>query len=171
MYSSDRRDRVTENREFPRPEPGAPCPLVLASEHAVILSYWTTETKSPEEYGPTVPIAFVVFRQPYAHQFGPPNEEAIAGHPLAELGLYPFACFQVANSSWIRRLEQMNSVHHCHDAKAFEALTHTIITFHDSTFECAAHGFEARTLDIHQNEVLPRMLDALRDEDPGQRVI
>jgi hypothetical protein len=42
---------------------------------------------------------------------GAPNEEAIAGHPLSDRGVEAFAAFEVKNSSWIRNLELMNSVH------------------------------------------------------------
>ena len=171
MYTSDGHDKVVEILEMPRPEPGAPCPLVLASEHAVVVSYWTVETMPPEEYVPTVQIAFVTFQRPHAHHFGPPNEEAIAGHPLASLGLFPFACFRINTSSWIRQLEKMNSVHHNHLVAAFAALRHFVITFHDSTFECVAQGFVANVLNIHQNDIVPRMVDALRGEDESQRPI
>jgi hypothetical protein len=57
---------------------------------------------------PRVGFATVEFEQPFAHQFGPPNDEAFLGHPLAERGLHPYAGFEVQNSSWVRALEEMN---------------------------------------------------------------
>ena len=75
--------------------------------------------------------------------FGPPNDETFSGHPLADRGLHPYAVFEVRDSSWIRKLERMNSVHHRHNRERFlEGLRHFVFAFHDSTFECVAHGFE-----------------------------
>jgi hypothetical protein len=47
------------------------------------------------------PWAIVTFDS-YAHMFGPPNDEAFPGHPLAERGLTPYAFFVIQNSSWLR---------------------------------------------------------------------
>ena len=55
------------------------------------------------------------FEHCYAHMFGPPNDEALRGHPLAGRGLRPYAAFEIRQSSWLRRLERMNSVHPRHD--------------------------------------------------------
>jgi hypothetical protein len=51
-------------------------------------------------------VAVVRFDRPYAHMFGPPNDEAFHGHPLANRGLCPYAVFEVRDSSWLRRLRQ-----------------------------------------------------------------
>ncbi len=68
---------------------------------------------------------------------GAPNEEAIAGHPLSDRGLEPFAAFEIKQSSWIRQLEKLNSVHPYHDRERFlESKRHFVFVFHDSTFEC-----------------------------------
>jgi hypothetical protein len=37
----------------------------------------------------------------YAHLFGPPNDEAFSGHPLASRGLQPYRITEVKHSSWI----------------------------------------------------------------------
>jgi len=151
-------------------EPGAPCPIVVSSEHGLVVSYWSVETKPPKDYGPTVPIAFLVFHRPYAHQFGPPNDEALAGHPLSSAGLYPNGSFRIDHSSWIRQLEKMNSVHRNHSPEPFSQMKHYVLVFHDSTFECVAQGLTASIREIHQNDVLPLMIDLLRDEDPRQGI-
>jgi hypothetical protein len=44
-----------------------------------------------------------------AHTFGPSNDEAFSGHPLAARGLTPYGAFKIENSSWVRHLERMNS--------------------------------------------------------------
>jgi hypothetical protein len=171
MYALAGRDKVIELLQLPQMEPGAPCPLVISSEHGLVVSYWAVETKPPADYGPTVPVAFLVFHRPYAHQFGPPNEEAITSHPLASVGLHPYGCFRIHDSSWIFQLEKMNSVHRYHSSEPFRQMKHYAVVFHDSTFECIAHGLTASIREIHQNDVLPAMVDLLREEDPSQRKI
>lgn len=86
-------------------------------------------------------IAVVTFRHAYVHLFGPPNDEAFDGHPLAARGLRPYAAFEIEQSSWMHRLERMNSVHQRHRPERFEAYKRYIFAFHDTTFECVAEGF------------------------------
>jgi hypothetical protein len=106
--------------------------------------------------------AVVTFSQVYAHMFGPPNDEAFSGHPLASRGLTPYAAFEVEQSSWLRALQRMNSVHPYHRPEQFAQYKHFILSFHDSTFECIAASFEValcrgsvgRVLLAAQHEVL-----------------
>lgn len=60
------------------------------------------------------------------------------------VGLGFYWVFRVDQSSLIRRLAVMNSVHKQHSHSAFAELTHYIFTFHDSTFECVARHYETR---------------------------
>jgi hypothetical protein len=151
MYSVDELDTVVELRNAPQSDVGAPFPVVISDEHTVILAYIVAEPDPDwdgaymnimsSETGDT-PIAIIKFHRPYAHMFGPPNDEAFSGHPLTKRGLHPYGVFEVRHSSWIRQLERMNSVHPLHDAKRFENLNHFVFAFHDSTFECVAQGYE-----------------------------
>ena len=151
MYSVDQSDRVEERRDVPQSSVGAPLPAVIADEHRVFLAY-LVEAIDPRWDGQPIRVvapsaadeivALVAFVRPRAHLFGPPNDEAFSGHPLAERGLHPYGAFEIHGSSWIRRLERMNSVHPQHRAAAFERLRHFIFSFHDSTFECVAEGFQ-----------------------------
>ncbi|TIW83588.1 MAG: hypothetical protein E5V51_19625 [Mesorhizobium sp.] len=74
-------------------------------------------------------------------QFGPPNDEAIAGHRLYPSGLKPYSAFEVLNSSWIDGLEKANRVHSRHRPEWFASYRHFIFTFHDSTLEFVAENF------------------------------
>lgn len=130
MYEVDRHDRVVPLEDLPQPDPGAPIPALTAAENHLELAFIT---HADEEQ-----IAVVRFVKPYAHMFGPPNDEALDGHPLAGRGLTPYRVSRVERSSWLRRLEKMNSVHPHHHPNEFAALTHYIFPFHDSTFECVA---------------------------------
>ena len=145
MYRVDDRDRVVPLKDLPQSSVGAPSPLLLAGEGTVILAYYLQsrvanwDGKSVRVIDPTdsdEPIALVRFKSCAAHMFGRPNDEAFSGHPLAGRGLKPYGTFRVEESSWVRQLERMNSVHPNHDPRADESLQHLVFAFHDSTFEC-----------------------------------
>jgi hypothetical protein len=170
MYEIDERDRALELRSsVPQSSGGAPLPLILSDEFRVAVAYYTENT--PQSWdGRSVrmltpdsdePWAIVTFDS-YAHMFGPPNDEAFRGHPLAERGLTPYAFFVILNSSWLRGLERMNSVHPHHSKNRFmQRKHHFVLSFHDSTFECIASGFTVRTGSGPLSGTIPLMLETL----------
>ena len=147
MYTVDQNDEVLALDGLPQCSVGAPLPLVLCNEHATLVAYiveehdpnWDGKTfrlVGPESDGEL--IAIVRFVDRCAIMFGPPNDEAFAGHPLASRGLESYGVFHVLHSSWIRALEGMNSIHPCHRPERYAELRHFILSFHDSTLECVA---------------------------------
>lgn len=150
MYTVSQSDTARELTELPHSSVGAPCPMVVAGEHTLHLAYYL-ENRPSDWDGTSVrllsdddadePCALVTFDGAYAHMFGPPNDEAFAGHPLASRGLRPYAAFEVSPSSWLHQLERMNSVHPHHQAQRFAHYKHFVFAFHDATFECIAKGF------------------------------
>jgi hypothetical protein len=150
MYTVDGLDKVVKLHDLPQSDVGAPCPVVLANEHSLIVAYFVREAPSDWD-GTTVrvvapntagePAAIVRFSRPIASMFGPPNDEAFSGHPLAARGLRPYGAYEVQSSSWIRSLVQMNAVHPRHRAEHFAEHRHFVLAFHDSTFECVARGY------------------------------
>jgi hypothetical protein len=153
MYTIDDLDIVVEMKEVPLPSVGAPCPMILSAESFLHLTYfvqrdledWDGIPRAVGVDSESEECALVKFRRTKAQMFGPPNDEAFDGHPLAGRGLSPYAIFEVKNSSWIRGLERMNRVHHCHKPEHFSGFRHFIFAFHDSTFECVAEEFEWAT--------------------------
>ncbi len=167
MYSIDARDTVNPFPAAPQCSAGAPCPLVLADDDRVLVAYYSeppataSPPTAPLEVAPTtsdLPVAIAVFASPLAHLLGPPNDEALSGHPLTSRGLHAYGSFEVLHSSWIRALERMNAVHPNHRPEAFSGYRHFVFTFHDSTFECIARdiSFHAHPGPLHS--ALPRML-------------
>ena len=134
VYKIDRRDKVIPLDSLPQSATGAPLPCLVADEDSLRIAYISHEGSDGDT------IVTVTFEDPYAHMFGPPNDEAFSGHPLADRGLEPYGAFRIDNSSWVRRLERMNAVHPGHSPESFEALIHYVLSFHDSTFECVAGG-------------------------------
>jgi hypothetical protein len=171
MYEVDDKDEVIELEDVPQSSIGAPNPIVLASEHDVSLTYYLQNVPRGWD-GTSVrivgtdtegePVAVVKFRRCSAHMFGPPNDEAFSGHPLAERGLGPYGAFEIGNSSWIRKLERMNAVHSQHNKDRFMAKKkHFIFSFHDSTFECVAQAFEIELLTGSVKSMVPHMMKSI----------
>jgi len=171
MYQVDNKDRVIPLENAPQSSIGAPCPLVVADEHRVALAYYL-QNRDPGWDGTKIriidprtssePVALVLFRRCCAYMFGPPNDEAFSGHPLADRGLRPYAAFRIEESSWLRRLERMNSVHPNHKPERFWELQHLVFAFHDSTFECICEDFEVVRREGALVSLVKEMADLLR---------
>jgi hypothetical protein len=170
MYEVDNRDRVRPLEDIPQSSIGAPIPLVLCNENTAVVAYYVQDT--PADWDGTwvqvvdrqteaEQVAIVRFHPCYARMFGPPNDEAFHGHPLASRGLEPYGAFVIEDSSWLRRLERMNSVHRSHRPEAFWRRRHFVLSFHDSTFECIAIGYSVEVQSGSVWDVLPRMAQLL----------
>ncbi len=169
MYSVDEKDRVVPIKDIPS-SVGAPNPVILSDEFVTVVAFYLQDTlddwdgtyvRIVSRETEAEPLALVRFSYCYASMFGAPNDEAFAGHPLADRGLKPYGAFLIENSSWIRQLEQMNSVHPFHKAERFLTRKHYVLSFHDSTFECMADGY---TVELHEGSIkgiMPRMVDLL----------
>ena len=169
MYEIDSRDVVVELTDAPKPDAGAPLPQLLATEDRLLLAYlvsvpdphWDgTYANMISSDTEGLSVAIVDFRRASAHLFGSPNDEVFAGHPLASRGLHPYSVFEIQNSSWIRKLEMMNSVHRSHDKRRFMAdRHHFIFAFHDTTFECVAKDFSYSAFRGSMRSAFVRMLE------------
>lgn len=163
MYQVDREDKVIELINIPQSSVGAPMPIVLSSEYKTLLAYllqdelnWGNPTSDDfERSGES--IAVVEFNHRRSFMFGSPNDETFHGHPLYERGLHSYGVFEIENSSWIRKLERMNSVHDRHNPKRFEKYKHFVFAFHDSTFECVAESFEISIHEGSLESIFPEM--------------
>lgn len=170
MYEVDEKDAVWSLETIPQSSVGAPIPLVLSDEGTTVVAYYAQETpkgwdgRTIRMISPTEedePVILVRFHICYAAMFGPPNDEAFEGHPLASRGLKPYGSFVVENSSWLRKLERMNAVHSRHQPERYWQLKHYILSFHDSTFECIADGYSVEERRGSVQGSLPRMVELL----------
>jgi hypothetical protein len=166
MYTVTAADRPVQIESAPQSSVGAPCPMVLAGEHSLRLAYYLQDAPSDWD-GTSIrvvsdseadePCAVVSFKLAIAHMFGPPNDEAFDGHPLASRGLRPYAAFEVQSSSWLHTLERMNSVYPHHRRERYARFKHFIFAFHDTTFECIAEGYDML---FHRGSVWSALLAA-----------
>ena len=171
MYTIDKLDEVVELKDVPQSDVGAPLPLVIANDYCLQLAYLVSERSSawtgtsvtiadPTSEGELV--AILKFNNPFVHMFGMPNDEAFSGHPLSSRGLSSYAAFEIRNSSWIRQLERMNSVHPRHVPSRFLSNKHFVFAFHDSTFECVAASFAVEQLRGSLRSAAQQMLQTLK---------
>lgn len=119
--------------DLPTMETGAPMPQILAEEGRLVLGYFLNEGVEDE--------ACAIFKADHyrAFKFGPPNDEALSGHPYYDKGLGYYGVYEVLHSDWIAELEVANRVHSRHLPDLFLADRHFVFTFHDTTFELIAH--------------------------------
>jgi hypothetical protein len=165
MYTVDQYDRLVDVNEIPTCRISDPSPMVLGTENALVVAYHVDDAEKPFD-GKTVRIADLAsgvdrvaltwFGRPLASSFGPPAEEAIAGHALAARGLRPFGSFEVVHSSWIRQLELMNRTHPRHKPEVYAGYRHFILTFRDSMFECVARGYAVEQHDGPMTRLMAR---------------
>jgi len=111
--------------------------VVVATEHDALVAYYSGVALQ-DELSDEDAVVVVRFTSAFASMLGPPNEEAIEGHPLGPAGLRPYEFVEVEGSPWVARLEETNRVHPYHSREPFDALRHFVLPFHDTTFECLA---------------------------------
>ena len=165
MYDASGNERIERLKAVPKSCTGAPLPVVLSDEHHLLLAYLTSQP-DPDWDGTYVNVvtndtesvvAIVTFARTSLHMFGPPNDEAFGGHPLAKQGLRPYSANEIHNSTWLERRVAMNRVHHHHSDSMFEDLRHFIFAFHDSTFECLARDFDVSLFRGSMRDALAHM--------------
>jgi hypothetical protein len=169
MYSVDHRDRVIPLDDLPQSSAGAPLPVLLRDENSAVIVYFVQAKIATLDTAASLtadePMAIVTFSPCYAVLHGPPNDETFSSHPLAQRGLHPYRSFEIKDSSWLRRLEEMNRVHPQHDPDRYAARRHFVIAFHDTTFECIALAFKVETVVSSHHVVIARMLRGLLRPD------
>ena len=136
MYSVDELDRAVPLDTIPKPEVGAPSPVLRADEREASISYFTRGTTPDANDDPFVSVTFRGYN---TLMFGQPGDDSLHRHPLYERGLNYYGAFEVEQSSWVRALGQMSEYP---AASGSARLRHFVLAFHDSTFECAAYDFE-----------------------------
>jgi hypothetical protein len=146
MYTIDHLDAALELQDVPPSSANAPSPRLSASEQHLHLAYFGAASRATPRTGDRATsgdggTTLVRFLRPLALLFGPPGDETLHGHPLAERGLKPYSAFRIRDSSWVRALERRNAVHPRHAPERFSKYEHYVFVFQDSTFECVAEGF------------------------------
>jgi hypothetical protein len=150
---------------------GAPLPHLLANERKVFVVFylsepapgwdgtWVQVVNPADEHAASLGV--VEFTSVHSVKFGGPNDEVMEGHPLSGKGLSPYGAHRVVNSRWIAEEEQINSVHSMHRGGWHDSLNHYLFCFHDSMFECLAHGVTAWRRNASPRDLLHELTDQL----------
>ncbi|MBB6127112.1 hypothetical protein [Mucilaginibacter lappiensis] len=125
---------------------GAPCPLLIADDHNLRLIFYSNDEDQIElrqrdniyDQG----IIELKFIRHNFFSFGPPNDEALNGHPYYELNLGSYSFYELQDSDLIAKISTYGRHHHFYNTRAYEKCHHYILTFKEQLFECVAHGFE-----------------------------
>jgi hypothetical protein len=127
------RDVVVLLNSVPHPAADASEPFVVANERRVAVAYRLDEAEF-ERFGPfgegDDPFCVVLFSEAAFHQFGPPNDDDLDAHPLAEHGLRRYSAHEIENSSLVSDTWGQ--------AASTARWRHFALTFQDSTYECVA---------------------------------
>jgi hypothetical protein len=106
-------------------------------------------------------VAVLEFKDPLLTKFGYPNDEALGGHPLIRRGLNYYTAQEVLSSSWVEAVNAQNNVVFP-KSDIFSDKHHYILSFHDTTFEIIANGFQlikiCSSLDEARKEAVERSL-------------
>jgi len=155
---------------------GAPLPHLLTDGQRAVVIFHAGLPADPTWDGTTVTvvdpgtsefrrISWVIFDGVYQATLGPPNDEALASHPLYDAGLSAYQAHEVHNSDLIATLEGRNRVHPHHRPERFDALRHLIITFHDETFECVCSSWSSGEIEADFENALAMGIQVLHSSD------
>jgi hypothetical protein len=166
MYSVDDRDRVLAVPQLPKPDVGAPCPVVVADQFTLVLAYYVSAPPPADWDGIPREItsdstaesaALITLSGCRTYIQTEITDATIEGHPLYERGLESYKAFEVLHSSWIRELEQFQATEASPQPQSYRRLRHFIFAFHDSLFECIAGSFAVEFHQASIRSLIPRM--------------
>lgn len=173
MYHVDD-DTLVELGDIPQSCVGSPRPVVISDEYVLLLAYAVEDAPSFEpghiltdadmvKFAPHT--ALIEFQRYTSFNFGYPGDETLHGHRLNDRGLTAYSAFEVQRSSWIRELDRIDSVHPFYEPGRFDSKHHYIFTFHDSTFECVALGYQVTEYRKALGDLVIMMTERLMDEE------
>ena len=115
---------------------GAPLPTILQWEHETHLFFYLHDQGG---------VGRVIFEDCRATSFGPPGED---GHALDGRGWEAYRPLLVQRSPWLTRTCGVTT-----------ELFHFVFPFHDTTFECIAHGFTSSRMPVSLAEAVQATID------------
>jgi hypothetical protein len=146
-------DRIVALPEVPQASLAAPQPDLCGDIGLVHLIYDLERLPSGvpvvhviDPVSQPTPAALVEFRSVQAVSWRLSYGESLLERALSRGGPRCHAAQEVRNSSWIRELERRHRGHQGSNRAPVERLRHFVITFPDSTLECAAEDLNVTVL-------------------------
>ena len=143
---------------IPEANPGAPCPMLVAGEHSLVVAYYAnrpmpefdgTNPKQVSEHTDDEPCVALVFDDAYDFRFGPPDEEGWG----AIWQLFPHIETWRPHVTNIRKwVSEMTVADNAFEKVKWEDQKHYVLPFHDSTIEVIATGYrvEEDVCSVHE---------------------
>lgn len=128
---------------------GSPSPMVISNDNALFVIFYSDGQiveALPQQRNTVYDtgICILKFNGCIKYSFGMPGDETIVGHPYSTMGMQSYSFYQMKNSKWIRKLQDIDRVHPSYSQDKWKIYNHYIITFHDNMFECVSKDFEIR---------------------------
>jgi hypothetical protein len=124
------------------PEPDTVEPAVVLAGSSLAICYGTGVGL----------FAVVTFSDWYNVKSGGPNDEALHGHPLYDLGLEHYSIHRIGQSAWLSELERQNSVHSLHSRERFlEGKAHYLFALKEEVVECIVSESEPVLVEVFQS--------------------
>jgi hypothetical protein len=150
---------------------GAPLPHLLSSGRRSFVAFYLEEW-DPDWDGTYVRIvdpseeseqslARAEFTGAVAVKLGPPNDEALDGHPLYERGLSGYGAYVVEKSRWLQELIAINRGHERFDPQSWQDKRHFLLVFNDETVEAIARGIEVEPVRTSMRALLNETIERL----------
>lgn len=115
---------------------GAPLPTILQWENETHLFFYLLDQGG---------VGRIIFEDCRVTSFGPPGEE---GHALDGRGWEPYRPLKVMRSPWVARM-----------LGATSELSHFLLPFHDTSFECIARSFRSTRMPASLAEAVQATID------------
>lgn len=144
--------RLVEIKDAFRIDYGAPCPILLASDHQLRLFFYDGAYNAER-----IEVRFI--SSPF-FSFSPPNDEALNGHPYYELGLVSCGFFELLDSDLFDKVKSYGRFHPYYNPNFYDGYHHYLITFKERLFECIASKYEVI---IHGNKSCDAAAGVLND--------
>ena len=138
------------------PELAVSGPIVMAADERLVFSFNATRP-TPDGRRTDAGRAVVNVESCLAFKFGHPNDEALPGHPLYDLGFEGVAVYEVLESSWIAELARQNRVRFPDSDLAAWGVRHFLFSFHESTLEVLGDGLDVSVSDDSFSVIVSRM--------------
>lgn len=134
---------------------GAPCPVVLAGDHSLTVLYYGSNEESDQ-------VWVVSFHKAHAHLFAGINDETLRGHRLYGKGLEFYSAHEVDDSSWLKEIRTIHSVHEHYRAESWLKTKHYVLCFHDNMIEVLAEGFTVTERSGSPEQVLKEIVGQVK---------
>ncbi|MGJ8664813.1 MAG: hypothetical protein ACSHW7_00460 [Patiriisocius sp.] len=130
--------------------PGESSPKIFATDNELYLFFYYNQDFDEKKFYSEIKernalidegTVMIKFANPLIHKFGSPNSEVLSGHNLYKFGIEFFEAHLIEDSTWLKEISTINSVHRYYKEEKFSKYKHYLLSFDDNTFECISKDY------------------------------